>query len=168
MLVAGISTFRRDRPNPDNIRSARRIRARATRATFTWLVSDEILEEYRDVLRRLRVRRATIGRVLNLLAERENLWCRNVSARPSTSCTDCGGNAATCISGPVDAFRAEHRQLPGIRRLIVPDEVCVTVVSLHREVPIVGREPRVHDVNDDDTAVAENQRSWRLLAAVTA
>jgi predicted nucleic acid-binding protein len=39
------------------------------RRTFTWLVSQEILEEYRDVLRRLKVRRATVGRVLNLLAE---------------------------------------------------------------------------------------------------
>jgi predicted nucleic acid-binding protein len=68
VLVAGISAFRREPPNPDN-KSARLIRAWVERATFTWLVSDEILEEYRDVLRRVRVRRATIGRVLNLLAE---------------------------------------------------------------------------------------------------
>lgn len=68
MLVAGISAFRREPPRSDN-RSARLIRAWVKRQTFTWLVSDEILEEYRDVLRRVRVRRATIGRVLNLLAE---------------------------------------------------------------------------------------------------
>jgi predicted nucleic acid-binding protein len=68
VLVAGISAFRRQPPNPDN-RSARLIRAWVERATFTWLVSDDILEEYRDVLRRVRVRRATIGRVLNLLSE---------------------------------------------------------------------------------------------------
>jgi uncharacterized protein len=68
VLVAGISAFRREPPNPDN-KSARLIRAWVERAAFTWLVSDEILEEYRYVLRRVRVRRATIGRVLNLLAE---------------------------------------------------------------------------------------------------
>lgn len=68
MLVAGISAFRREPPHPDN-KSARLIRAWVKRRTFTWLVSDEILEEYRDVLRRVKVRRPTIGRVLNLLAE---------------------------------------------------------------------------------------------------
>lgn len=68
VLVAGISAFRREPPNPDN-KSARLIRAWVKRGTFTWLVSDEILEEYRDLLRRVRVRRATIGRVLNLLGE---------------------------------------------------------------------------------------------------
>jgi predicted nucleic acid-binding protein len=68
VLVAGISAFRREPPSPDNT-SARLIRAWVERAIFIWLVSDAILEEYRDVLRRLRVRRATIGRVLNLLEE---------------------------------------------------------------------------------------------------
>lgn len=68
VLVAGISAFRREPPNPEN-KSARIIRAWWDRRTFTWLVSQEILDEYRDVLRRLKVRRATVGRVLNLLAE---------------------------------------------------------------------------------------------------
>jgi predicted nucleic acid-binding protein len=39
------------------------------RRTFVWLVSKDIVDEYRDVLRRLGVRRATVGRVLNLLVE---------------------------------------------------------------------------------------------------
>jgi predicted nucleic acid-binding protein len=43
------------------------------RHTFTWLVSEEILMEYREVLARLRVRRALIGRVLNLLSEEAEL-----------------------------------------------------------------------------------------------
>jgi hypothetical protein len=34
-----------------------------------WLVSRDILEEYTDVLRRLGVKRSTVGRVVNLLAE---------------------------------------------------------------------------------------------------
>ncbi len=36
---------------------------------FVWLVSDEILEEYREVAMRKRIRRHAIGRLLNLLSE---------------------------------------------------------------------------------------------------
>jgi predicted nucleic acid-binding protein len=43
------------------------------RRPFVWLVSDDIIDEYRHVLRRLGVRRATVGRVLNLLAESAEL-----------------------------------------------------------------------------------------------
>jgi predicted nucleic acid-binding protein len=39
------------------------------RRSFVWLVSKDILDEYRDVLPRVGVRRATVGRVVNLLAE---------------------------------------------------------------------------------------------------
>jgi len=37
--------------------------------TFVWLVSDEILLEYKRVLARLKVRRPIIGRIINLLRE---------------------------------------------------------------------------------------------------
>jgi predicted nucleic acid-binding protein len=37
--------------------------------TFVWLVSDEILLEYKQVLARLGVRRPVIGKVINLLRE---------------------------------------------------------------------------------------------------
>jgi hypothetical protein len=40
---------------------------------FVWLVSDDMLDEYRDVLRRRGVRRPTVSRVLNLLAESAEL-----------------------------------------------------------------------------------------------
>ena len=39
------------------------------RNTFVWLVSDEILLEYKLVLKRLGVRRAVIGKVINLVRE---------------------------------------------------------------------------------------------------
>jgi predicted nucleic acid-binding protein len=68
VLVAGISGFRPRLPRRDND-SARLIRRWVERRPFVWLVSDDILNEYRDVLRRLGVRRATVGRVLNLMAE---------------------------------------------------------------------------------------------------
>jgi hypothetical protein len=40
------------------------------RKTFTWLVSEEILDEYKRVLGRLRVRRNRIGSIINLLRYR--------------------------------------------------------------------------------------------------
>ena len=41
--------------------------------TFVWLVSDEILLEYKRVLGRLGVRRALIGKIVNLLREQAEL-----------------------------------------------------------------------------------------------
>jgi hypothetical protein len=40
-----------------------------TRGKLTWLVTPEILEEYREVANRLRVRRSVAGRMTNLLKE---------------------------------------------------------------------------------------------------
>jgi hypothetical protein len=37
------------------------------RALFVWLLSEEILSEYKAVLRRLNVRRETIGDIVNAL-----------------------------------------------------------------------------------------------------
>lgn len=68
VLVAGISGFRRPRPDPDNC-SATLLRRWVDRRAFTWLVSTDILDEYREVLVRLGVSRTTVGRVLNLLNE---------------------------------------------------------------------------------------------------
>lgn len=41
--------------------------------TFVWLVSDEILLEYKRVLARLGVRRPLIGKIVNLLREEAEL-----------------------------------------------------------------------------------------------
>ena len=68
MLVAGISGLKRGNIEP-RTDSGRLLRAWVDEDTFTWLISDDILDEYREVLARLRVRRAVIGRVLNLLDE---------------------------------------------------------------------------------------------------
>ena len=37
---------------------------------FVWLITEDILEEYKEVLKRLRVRPNLIGRVVNLIRER--------------------------------------------------------------------------------------------------
>jgi predicted nucleic acid-binding protein len=64
VLIAG---FKPGRPvrNP----SARFLRDWLENATFTWLISVEILTEYKEVLRRLGVRRNLIGAIINLLRE---------------------------------------------------------------------------------------------------
>lgn len=67
MLVAGVAAFKpRVTPVHD---SAKLIRDWLDNDTFVWLVSAEVLDEYTAVLKRLRVRPALIGTIVNLLRE---------------------------------------------------------------------------------------------------
>ena len=50
--------------------------------------------------------------------------------------------------------------------LIVSHEIRVAVRASQFEVPVVGRQPRVEHFHDGDATISENQRAWRLLAAV--
>jgi predicted nucleic acid-binding protein len=50
--------------------SADLLQSWAGRNHFVWLVTEDILDEYKEVLRRLRVRPNIIGRVVNLIRER--------------------------------------------------------------------------------------------------
>ena len=67
MLVAGIAEFKSWRvvENP----SASFLRDWLEHATFTWLVSEDIISEHKEVLTRLGVRRNLVGEVINLLRE---------------------------------------------------------------------------------------------------
>ena len=67
MLVAGIAGFKswRAAENP----SASFLRDWLEHATFAWLVSEDIVSEYKGVLTRLGVRRNLVGEVINLLRE---------------------------------------------------------------------------------------------------
>jgi len=68
VLLAGIAAFKSLDlllKNP----SARLLRDWTERETFVWLVTDEILVEYKQILARLGVRRPLIGKVINLLRE---------------------------------------------------------------------------------------------------
>jgi predicted nucleic acid-binding protein len=68
VLVAGIAGLKPAEIAPQNA-SARMLRDWIENGTFIWLVTDEIILEYKMVLARLSVRRSTIGRVINLLSE---------------------------------------------------------------------------------------------------
>ena len=47
------------------------------------------------------------------------------------------------------------------------DEVRITVGAFQLEVPVVGCQPRVEHFRNGDAPVTEDQRPWRLLAAMT-
>lgn len=69
VLVAGISGFREPFV-PGRNPSADVLHRWAEKNHFVWLVTEDILDEYKEVLKRLRVRPNLIGRVVNLIRER--------------------------------------------------------------------------------------------------
>lgn len=82
VLVAGIAGFRK--PDAAKTPSAIFLRNWIEHDSFTWLVTDDILDEYTEVLARLNVPRAVIGRVVNLLREEAEVVVpgRSSSAAP--------------------------------------------------------------------------------------
>jgi hypothetical protein len=46
------------------------------------------------------------------------------------------------------------------------DEICVAVRASQFEVPAIGRQPRVEQFRNRNAPVTQDQRAWRLLAAV--
>jgi uncharacterized protein len=69
VLVAGISGFREPFV-PGRNPSADVLHNWAERNNFIWLITEDILDEYKEVLKRLRVRPNVIGKVINLIRER--------------------------------------------------------------------------------------------------
>ncbi len=69
VVVAGISGFR-DQYVAGRVASADLMYRWADEEHFTWLYTEEILTEYKEVLRRLHVRPALIGAFVNLIRER--------------------------------------------------------------------------------------------------
>jgi uncharacterized protein len=69
VLVAGVSGFREPFVSGRNP-SADVLHRWAEQNNFIWLVTEDILEEYKEVLKRLHVRPSLIGKVINLIRER--------------------------------------------------------------------------------------------------
>ena len=79
VVVAGISGFR-DRYTPGRIPSADLLHRWAAAGHFVWLYSEDILAEYKEVLKRLHVRSAAIGTLINFIRERgESVQIRSTS-----------------------------------------------------------------------------------------
>jgi uncharacterized protein len=72
VLVAGISGFRKPYVRGKNP-SADLLYWWAEKSDFIWLVTQEILDEYKEVLKRLGVRPNLIGTVVNLIRERAEM-----------------------------------------------------------------------------------------------
>jgi predicted nucleic acid-binding protein len=68
VVISGISAFKRPFV-PDKSSSADMLHEWAQRGEFIWLVTAEILEEYKEVAKRLNVRPNVVGRLINLLRE---------------------------------------------------------------------------------------------------
>jgi predicted nucleic acid-binding protein len=92
VLIAGIAGLKPAEIAPQNP-SARMLRDWIETGTFVWLVTDEIILEYKTVLARLGVRRSTIGRVINLLSEDGEF----ISVATSTSISPDPGDDPFCL-----------------------------------------------------------------------
>ena len=79
---------------------------------------------------------------------------------------DVHGTDILPIPSSADAFRSEHRELPGVGSLMVADEIRITVCGFQLEISVVGRQPGVEYLRDGYPTVTKNQLAWRLLAAM--
>jgi len=68
VVVAGISGFR-EKYVPGRIPSADLLHRWAGEEHFVWLYSEDVLAEYKEVLKRLHVRSAAIGTLINIIRE---------------------------------------------------------------------------------------------------
>jgi len=99
-VISGISAFKLPFV-PGKSSSADMLYEWAQRRTFIWLVTAEILEEYKEVAKRLNVRPNVAGRLINLLREeaQEVQVGENVEISP-----DPGDN---CFCGCAEQGRAD-------------------------------------------------------------
>jgi len=127
VLVAGIAGFKSDRPIQNA--SAKLLRNWLESATFKWLVSEEILAEYKEVLRRLGVRRNLIGAIINLLREEAEMIELRSTAEispdrgddPFCACAEQGRAAFIATLNPKDF---PQKQLSS--RVIAPGDAIPT------------------------------------------
>ena len=68
VVIAGVSAFKGSF-TPGRNPSADTLRQWVEKGKFVWLVTPEILEEYKEVAKRLNVRPSVAGRLVNLLRE---------------------------------------------------------------------------------------------------
>ena len=92
VVVPGISGFK-ETYTPGKNPSADVLHKWAEQRAFVWLASEDILDEYKEVLRRLRVRSHLIGRVMNLIRER----AEEVNLRYSAEISPDPGDDPFCL-----------------------------------------------------------------------
>lgn len=89
VVISGISAFKSSF-TPGRNPSADTLRQWVEKGKFVWLVTPEILEEYKEVAKRLNVRPSVAGRLVNLLREEaEEVTVRKIveiSPDPGDNC----------------------------------------------------------------------------------
>lgn len=116
VLVSGVAGMK-DSVHESNVASAKFVQRWVEKRTFVWLISDEVLEGYREVLARLGVRRPLIGKIVNALgAKGEHVKpgpTRNLSPDPDDNhICDCAayGDADFIVTlNPKDFPRSSLR-----------------------------------------------------------
>ena len=116
VLVAGVAGMK-DSIHETNAASATFVQRWVEERTLVWLISDEILEEYREVLARLGVRRPLIGKIVNTLrAKGEDVKpgpTRNLSPDPDDNhicdCAEYGDADFIVTLNPKDFPQASLR-----------------------------------------------------------
>ena len=109
VLVAGIAGLKSLEIAPRNP-SAKLLRDWIEGDTFVWLVTDEIISEYKRVLARLGVRRPLVGKIVNLLRDEAELVRASVLPRISPDpgddafcgCAEAGGADFIATLNPKD------------------------------------------------------------------
>ena len=114
VVVAGISGFR-GQYIAGRIPSADLLHRWADEEHFVWLYSEDILAEYKEVLKRLHVRSAAIGTLINFIRERGE----SVEIRSSAEISPDPKDDASCIcaeEGSADyIFTLNPRDFPQSR-----------------------------------------------------
>jgi predicted nucleic acid-binding protein len=125
VLVAGISGFREPFV-PGRNPSADVLHKWAERGSFVWLVTEDILDEYKEVLKRLGVRPSLIGTVINLIRER----AEGVKVRSSAEISPDPDDETFCLcaeSGKADfILTLNSKDFPEERlksKVILPSEL---------------------------------------------
>jgi len=98
----------------------------AERNNFIWLITEDILDEYKEVLKRLRVRPNVIGKVINLIRER----AEEVKVHASVQISPDSKDDAFCLcaeSGKADfVVTLNTRDFPQARlrsKIVLPTEL---------------------------------------------
>ena len=91
VVIAGVSAFKGSF-TPGRNPSADTLRQWVEKGKFVWLVTPEILEEYKEVAKRLNVRPSVAGRLVNLLREE----AEEVAVRKSVEISPDPGDNCFC------------------------------------------------------------------------
>lgn len=124
VLVAGVAGMK-DSVHESNVASAKFVQRWVEDRTFVYLITEEVLDEYREVLARLGVRRPLIGKIINTLRAKGELVkvgpTRNLSPDPDDNhicdCAEYGGADFIVTLNPKDFPQAALRA-----KVIGPDD----------------------------------------------